>query len=193
MGDSTLLTKFRETCDDHEADLTIDGVVENFDTVYPVPPERLTRGIVVSSGETQRVVDFGRVKWPAVNIGDRLVIVGRNSEVGRKSVQPIVILNPTEHLGSFSRLITKRQEKRFIAYKALPIVIVAITWLGARMIIPTLNIEFFFIAYILAIVLQGSFWSYYTRPRSYSIDEATWNLLMREIADRFNIKIGEWV
>jgi hypothetical protein len=194
MGDSKLLTEFREICEGHEADLAIDAIVEDFDTVYPVPQERLTRGIVISTGEKQRVVEFGRIKWPIANIGDRLVIVGRNKKDGRNSIRPIAILSPKEQRGSFSRMIPGKQYWKIIVPYVLSIAIATIFWLVARMTIPSFDIEIFMITWITTMItFQGSFWIYVRTPRSFNLDETTWVLLMEEIANRFDLKMYEWV
>jgi hypothetical protein len=125
------------------------------------------------------------LKWPPVNIGDRLVVLGRDTDVGRKSIDPAIILCPEERRGSFVRVNLIEPRREFALIAGLPTIIAAIVWLVARFSIPEISIELSLIAFAISIAFQGTLWTYLTRPRSYNIDESTWVQLWEMITVRF--------
>ena len=93
MGDSKLLEKFREV---YAAEYAFEGVVERLDTVEPVPPEHLTRGVFVRTENGTSLVPFKHKERPPLEIGDTVIVVGRNGWRGENSVLPAVLFNPKE-------------------------------------------------------------------------------------------------
>ena len=139
MGDSKILAKFRRLCDDYKVEDVFEGVVEDFDTIYPVPPERLTRGMTVNIGEEKRLVDFHITKRPPVSVGDRVLVVGREYSDLRNSILPVVILSPTEKWVLFSEeYLLKKPDKSELAFYLAGFGICIVVYLLAREVYPLL-------------------------------------------------------
>jgi hypothetical protein len=78
MGDSKLLTRFRQFCEAYKVEYAFEGVVEGFDTIDIVDPERLTRGILVRSEDGVRLVQNQSKRKPPVTVGDTILVVGND-------------------------------------------------------------------------------------------------------------------
>jgi hypothetical protein len=188
MGDSKILKKFRRICDLLKAEYVIDGVVEDFDTIYPVPPERLTRGMTINLGDEKRLVHFRFTKKPPVDIGDKVFVVGKDYSIRERSVLPAVILSPEEKWVLFSREdLLKRPDKLELAITLVGAGIFVVSWLIARELYPPLAFGIF-VAFILfcppPFVL-----SYLRRPRLYNCSEEECQLLLEEMGGRFAPKV----
>jgi hypothetical protein len=189
MGDPKLLAKFRRLCDDYNAEFVIEGVVESFDTIYPVPPERLTRGMIINIGEETRFVDFHITKRPPVDIGDRVVIVGSNYSVKKDDVLPVVILSPTEKWVMFTREdVLKGPSKSELTITLMGAGAAIVVWLILRYSYPLLAWGTF-LGFIL-LCNPPFLWMYLRRPRLYSCSEQEYNLLSEEITARFDPRLN---
>jgi len=186
MGDSKILTKFRRLCDDYKAEYVIEGVVEDFDTIYPVPPERLTRGMTIKIGEETRFVDFHFTKRPPVSVGDRVLVVGREYSTVRNSILPVVILSPTEKWVLFSEEhILKNPDKLELAIYLAGMGVCIAVYLLAREVHPLLAFGALVFSYLLICTPSSIIQSYRRRARLYNCGEEECHLLLEEMGGRF--------
>ncbi|KXH70571.1 MAG: hypothetical protein AM326_04195 [Candidatus Thorarchaeota archaeon SMTZ-45] len=213
MGDSKLLTKFRRLCDDYKAEFAIEGVVESFDTIYPVPPERLNRGMIIDSESGKKYVDFWFHKQSPVEVGQRVIVVGKplvlrtNADVsfiGRNypskidCVAPIAVLSPERRWIQSSREKWPRSPRLFMSvyagFMVILYVLIAIPLTNLVFIMMNPLLSFLLLVlYIFAMCGPFPLMNYLHRSRLYNTDEMTWTLLMEEIATRFGVKISELV
>ncbi len=213
MGDSKLLTKFRRLVDDSNAEFVIEGVIEGFETVDPVPLDRLNRGMFVNSDPRKFFVDFRFSKQPPAEVGQRVIVVGKPLALGTNAdvsfigrsypskidcVMPIVILCPEQQWIQSSREKWPRSPKLFMSvYAGLMIILyvlisIPLTNLVFIMINPLLSILLLAL-YIFAMCVPFSLMNYLQRSRLYNIDETTSTLLMEEIEARFGVEMSELV
>lgn len=190
MGDPKLLTRFREWCETYKVEYAFEGIVEGFDTIDYVDPERLTRGLFVCSEEHTRFVLNEPKRKPPVRIGDKVVVVGRDEMHQENSVRPAVILNLTERYVLFSKDIQARITGRallwYIPYFIGLGLVITVVW-----IVPVIGYSWLYdFGWLLVLclfcvdTLSGG---YKRRPRSYQCDEKTWHALTAEVAERFGI------
>ena len=189
MGDSKILKKFRQVCDEYKAEYVIEGVIEDFDTIYPVPPERMTRGMILNLGEETRFVDFWRTKRPPANVGDRVLVVGHDSASAKNSVQPAVMLSSAENWVLFSKgLETYKLNKMELAFTLGVPALFFIFWLITMEAYPSLAFRMFVICYLIVwtpdLLIRGIN-SYRRRFRLYICSEEECHLLLEEIGGRF--------
>jgi len=191
MGDSKLLTKFRRLCDDYKAEFTIEGVVESFDTIYPVPPERLTRGMTLNLGEETRLVDFHLTKKPPVDVGNVVLVVGSNYSSAKNSILPAVILNPTEKWVLFSKeLLVKKPDKTELVITLVAAGIFIVALLILREFYSSVAFGFFLVSYFF-ICAPSYILTYLRRPRLLHCSKREFFLLTEEITARFGSKSND--
>jgi len=212
MGDSKILTEFRRLCDDYKAEYAIEGTVESFDTLYPVPPERLNRGVVIDSGLGKKYVDFWYHRKIPIEAGQKVIVVGKDSvqrtdmdiyHRGRAypskmdCVEPIAILSPENRWVQFSRQLrpSVKSARLYIAAYVLAAVLLMLLFIPLRdYILLTMNplLAFLFLGlYVILLCLPCPWSDHSLRPRLYEANETTWTLLMKEIATRFGSKPSE--
>jgi hypothetical protein len=184
MGDSKILKKFRRLCDDYKVEFVIEGVVEDFDTVYPVPPERLTRGMAINIGEETRLVVFHNTKRPPVEIGDRVIVVGKEYPTKKAGILPVTILNPTKKWVLFSReYLLKKPDKSELAITLIGSGIFIVAWLIARDSFPAF--AFGILLPFLLFFPPPYLMTFLRRPRLHNCSKQECQLLLEEIGGRF--------
>jgi len=168
-------------------------VVEDFDTVYPVPPERLTRGVSLDLGEETRFVDFRLTKKPPVEIGERVFVVGSESSSTKGSILPAVILSPTKKWVLFSKeLLLNKPNKKEVEITLAAVGILVIAWLILREFYSSIAFGLFLVSYTL-IWAPSYIFTYLRRPRLLYCSERGYFLLTEEIAARFGSKLNNWL
>ena len=193
MGDQKLLKRFRQFCEDYRAEYAFEGTVEGFDTIDIVDPERLTRGFYVSREKVRSLVGLDSRRKPPVEIGDAVIVVGRDVRYEENRVVPAVILIPKGRHSLFSRGFQTRLSLITILW-SLPFMAGVILVLLSPWIVPQM-MEYAWL--IIPLLLMFSFSpcvdSYLTdqsrRPRVYHCDEETWCLLIGEISTKFGITL----
>lgn len=186
MGDSKLLAKFHRLCDDYKAEYAIEGMVEDFDTIYPVPPERLTRGMTLNLGNETKLVDFHLTKRPPVNVGDKVVVVGKNYSIRERSFLPAVILSPEEKWVLFSKEnLVKKPNKLELVIILIGAVVLIVEWLIASVFGSFGIVAYGSLVLFLLFCPPPYVLSYIRRPRMYNCSEQECRLLLEEIGGRF--------
>ena len=190
LGDQKLLRKFREFCEAYNVKYAFEGVVEGFDTIDTVDPERLTRGLFVRSERDVKLVQNESKRKPPVIIGDRLIVVGRNGRHGEKSVLPAALLILKRKQMFFAKALRIGKLDEFRLNRLLyAIAVISMGFLLALMTNPTIELLGVWIILVL-FVSSFSVTGYVLRPRLYSCDEDTWHALTTEIAERFGINLS---
>ena len=192
MGESKLIAKFHRLCDGYKADCVIDGVVESFDAVYPIPPERTTRGMILNLGKETRYVGFYMISRPPVEVGERVLVVGSGSSSTKSHILPAVILNPSKKWVLFSKeRLLKEPDKRELAMLlgALGVIIIGLLLsIGAYY---SIGFVLIVTGYVLASFPSWIF-AYLRRSRLFHCSDQDCFLLMEEIRTRFGSGLNEW-
>ena len=188
MGDQKLLKKYFVFKETYGVEYALEGTVEKFDTIDIVDPERLTRGLYISTENGTRYVPLDLRRKPPVEIGDTVIIVGKDGNSKENVVSTAVILIPKGHYAVFSRDIRTRPPR------------VALVW-TISVVVALIMIAFYWIQsyewlFFLAIVIF--YWlpcidTYLTnklhQPKLYSCDDETWYALLRETESIFDITL----
>ncbi|MFW9957150.1 MAG: hypothetical protein ACFFCT_03680 [Candidatus Odinarchaeota archaeon] len=198
MGDPKLLTRFREFCDAYKAEYAFEGIVEGLDTIDYIVPERLTRGLYVRTINGLKLVDNRSRRKHPVEVGDRIVVVGRNralvdSRDGRRveNVLPAVFIILERKQVYFPKAYKIRNLDSFKLIQLLGSIYVIST--GVWLVVTTNpTIELIGMLIILALYVPSfSISEYILRPRLYSCDEETWCTLLEELASKFDVTFSE--
>jgi len=195
MGDQKLLTKFRQFCEDYRVEYAFEGIIEGFDTIDGIDPERLTRGFYVSRGKVRSLVELDSRRKPPVEIGDAAIVVGRDVRYEENRVVPAVILIPKERSILFSSEIKYPTIRGFVILFS-PLIAASIVMLSYGLLIPLEYSLTYSWIFLLGISLFVSWFpamsyleNYLKRPRVYCSDEKTWQLLIREISAKFGVTL----
>jgi hypothetical protein len=192
MGDPKLLDKLRQFCEAYKTEYAFEGVVEGFDTVEAVDPKRLNRGMFVRTENGTRLVHFNLKKWPLFEIGNSVIVVGRNGWRGENSVLPAVIVNSKGHYALFSGDIgPKSKRSAILCY--IPMYVGIGFWMTAIRFLPEENFWIYsFVGLLLMYTscLAPYFMEYLRRPRLLHCDEQSWHELTTEIVEKFGIKLA---
>ncbi len=174
------------------AKYAFEGVVECLQSLKPVEPERLPRGMLVQSAAGSRFVQFESERVPPVAIGDTVIVVGLDGWRGENSVLPAVLLNPAERYAWFLRDLRHRTTCNMALWNTSVIFAIAFgIFLIAKQIQPLREIWSYILSLLFLIVAffaEPSVLRYNERPRLYHCDEKTWHVLTAEVAERFGIK-----
>ena len=191
MGDSRLLTRFREFYMAYRAKYAFEGVVEGLQLLAPVEPEHLPRGMFVRGTVGPRFVQFESERMPPVAIGDTVVVVGLDGWRGENSVLPAVLLNPAERYAWFFGNLRHRTTCNMALQNTCVLFAVATgIFLIAKQIEPLREIWSYVLSLlflIVALFAEPFVLKYNERPRLYHCDEQTWQALTSEVAERFGI------
>lgn len=191
MGHPKLVKKYHAFSDAYGVEYAFVGTVEKFDIIDTIDPERLTRGLYVSSERGTRLVSLDTKRKPPVEIGETVIVVGRDRQPEKDEVKPAIILIPKGHYALFSsdiRAISPRDE----LVSNIPMIIG-----GCLFIIPI----FFLPADYSWLILVGLFLFYVTslftlifpnysrQPKLYKCNEETWQTLLREAESMYNVTL----
>jgi hypothetical protein len=194
MGDQKLLTKFRRFCDDYRAEYAFEGIIEGFDTIDGIDPERLTRGLFVRSERDSRLVGLDSKRKPPVEVGNTIIVVGRDARLKENEVIPAAILIPKERSILFSSEIKHTRHGFVILFS--PLIVAFGIIMSYILFIPleySLTYSWIFLLGISFFVSWFPSMSYLEdylkRPRLYHCDEKTWSTLSEEITERFGIEV----
>lgn len=105
MGHSLTTTsiqkKLERMLDLCTADNVFKGTILEFDTISPVPKERLTKGMLVETKEGMRRVNFcasiegsSGVQASSLNIGDSVIVLGTQHKQRENATLPYLIMLP---------------------------------------------------------------------------------------------------
>jgi hypothetical protein len=191
MGDPKLLTRLREFCEAYKVEYAFEGTVEGFDTIDIVDPERLTRGLYVSREKDRRLVGLDSKKKPPVEVGDTVIVVGRDARYEENRVVPAVILIPKGHYSLFS---TSLQTHKPLAAILLNLSLIPglILVILASSVMPQMEPLLFFLLYtilFLSYCIDSYLTDRFRKPRLYYCDEETWHLLIGEISTKFGVTL----
>jgi hypothetical protein len=193
MEESKLLTRFRQFCEAYRVEYVFEGVVEGFDMAEPVDSKRSKRGMYVHTEEGVKIVQLNEEKNPSVDIGDMVVVLGGAGWLEENSVNPAVLLNPTERHAWFFRDLRPRT-RCSNAIWGIPVLFAAyVIFLIAQQIEPLRGIWSYVLGVLFVIVALFSepfVLQYNERPRLYHCDEQTWHALTTEIVEKFGIKLS---
>ena len=192
MGDPKLLTRLRQFCDAYKAQYAFIGEVEGFETVEHAGSKSTEQGMYVRTEEGSKLVQLNEEKNPSVDIGDKVVVVGGAGWCGENSVNPAVLLNPTERYVWFFRDLRPRTRCSNALWEMPVLLIAYIIFLIAQQIEALRNIWSYVLGVLFLIValLSESFvLQYNERPRLYHCDEQTWQSLIKEVSSRFDIPL----
>ncbi|MDH4212530.1 MAG: hypothetical protein OEV85_01305 [Candidatus Thorarchaeota archaeon] len=196
MGDQKLLTKFRQFCEDYGTEYAFEATVEGFDTIDIVDPERLTRGFYVSRGKVRSLVGLYSRGKPPVEIGDAVIVAGRDARREENRVVPAVILIPKGHSILFSSEIKYPTIRGFVIFFS-PLIAASIVMLLYGLLIPLEYSLTYSWIFLLGISLFLSWFpamsyleDYLKRPRLFHCDEDTWQSLAKEVASKYDIMLG---
>ncbi len=190
MGVPKLVQRYRRFCDDYKVEYAIEGTVEDFDTLYPVPPERLVRGIDIRVGNDVRLVAFHQ-KQPPITIEERVIVIGRDVRFDENAILPAMIFSPehqqvlfSENLQDFSKSFAKTYAVSALCGIFL---ILGALWLGFWYN-PVINIilTLFLVPWCFSETLYTE---YHKRPRTFTCDNETWQALAQEVDERFRISL----
>ena len=185
-----MLTRFRRFCEAYRVEYALEGVVEGFDTIDYVDPERLTRGLFVRSEERTRFVLNEPKRKPPVKIGDKVVVVGKDRWHGEESVLPAVLLVLEEHHAFFFEALEMKNLGRPILLPLSSVILVSLWGILIRSLpngpLETLGSLIILVLMTSIVLIEG----YILRPRLYQCDEQTWHALIAEVAEKFGIKMS---
>ena len=190
MGEPKLLERLRQFCKAYNVEYAFEGDIEGFDTVDPVPSERLTRGISVHTDTGTRYVQLNPERKPPIGIGETIIVVGRDGWREENSVSPAVIIHPAGRDVFFSRDLRPRSRRSLVLWNLPSVIVLAaiiLQWnlMPQQVWIPVLGLSFFVIASCTETLVVD----YGQRPKSFNCNERNWLALTAEIEDRFEIKI----
>ncbi|TFG30931.1 hypothetical protein EU528_07420 [Candidatus Thorarchaeota archaeon] len=188
MGDSALLKRFHEFCNIYEANRSFEGTVEDFDTIWYVDPERLTRGMTVRTESDTKFVEFHPKRKPAVEIGDHVIVAGLVTVREKNNVNPAVILNSTKRYVLFPQDIRVWSTSTNLLWNLPETIGLALagigTWISSS--------AFLWMIFLGWLIFGGAAFpkyfvkDYLQRSRLYSCDERTWEELTAAISSRFS-------
>lgn len=191
MGDPKLVKKYHAFNDAYRVEYAFEGTVEKFDIIDTIDPERFTRGLYVSSERGTRLVSLDTKRKPPVEIGETVIVVGRDRQPEKDEVKPAIILIPKGHYALFSsdiRAISPRDELISI----IPMIIG-----GFLLIISTffLSIAYWWLSllgwllYFVPPLFRLIFPNYSRQPKLYKCNEETWQTLLREAESMYNVTL----
>ena len=187
MGFPKLLKKYRAFKEAYKVEYSFEGTVEKFDTIDIVDPERLTRGLYVSNENGTRYVPLALGKKPPAEIGDTVIVVGKDGQYKENVVSTAVILIPNGHYAIFSRDIRTRPARVALVWNIPTIV----AFIIAIIVYWTRSYEWLFIPAILIFLYWSYIDTYLTnrlkKPKLYSCDEETWQSLLDDATSTFEV------
>jgi hypothetical protein len=193
IGNPKLLTRFRQFCEAYNTEYAFEGTIEGFDTIDTVDPERLPRGLYVSRENDRRLVGLDSRRKPPVEVGDAVIVVGRDARPEEKKVIPIAILNSRKRSILFTCEIKPPTISGAVLLFSPMIAALGLFMSYALFILLEYSLTyswifllgvFLFVSWFPAISFLGD---YLKRPRLYHCDEKTWSALSEEIAERFSV------
>jgi hypothetical protein len=189
MGDPKLLKKYYAFSEAYKVEYAFEGVVEKFDTIDTIDPERLTRGLYVSSERGTRLVSLDSKRKPPVEIGETVIVVGSDRRPEKDEVQSAIILIPKGHYALFSsdiRAISPRDE----LISTIPMIIGGCLFIIPIFFLPAdyswLILVGLFL-YCVTPLLNLIFPNHFRQPKLYKCDEKTWLALLKEAESMYNV------
>ena len=199
MGDPKLLKKYQAFSEAYRAEYAFEGTVEKLDTIDIIDPERLTRGLYVSSERGTRLISLDSKRKPPVEIGDSIIVVGLDSGLNEIEVLPVIILIPKGHYALLSRDIRTGFTRDQLLWNIPAIAgfgLAILSLLLLQSYRDLVYLWFTILGWLLYFVTSFSeliFSDRYRQSRLYTCDEATWQALLSEITSTFDIVLAESV
>jgi len=199
MGDQRLLKKYRAFNEAYQAKYAFEGTVENLDTIDIIDPERLTRGLYITSEKGTRLVSLDSKRKPPVEVGDPVIVVGRDSRPNEIEVLPVIILIPKGHYALLSRDIRTGFTRSKLLWNipaAAGLGLVALSLLLLQVYRDLVYLWLIILGWLLYFVTSFSELALsdrYRQSRLYTCDEQTWQALLTEITSTFDIILPESV
>jgi len=167
-----------------------EGFVEGFDTIDTVDPERFTRGLYVSRENDRRLVYLDFRRKPPTEVGDTVIVVGRDVKSEENGIRPAVILIPKGRYSLFSRGFQTKPPLVTILWSLPFMAGIILLWLS-HWIVPQMEYTWLIIPLTLILSFFPCIDTYLTdrsrRPRLYHCDEETWQTLLEAATSRFDM------
>ncbi len=187
MGNPTkLVRKYHQLLDDFKADSMVMGSVTGFDTLDPVPPERLTRGMTLETSAGSKYISFSIIKRPPVEIGDFVYVIGRNYTPIKDQIQAIIIFSSREKWVSFSKDLFIRHRMS----NAISWIIYASSCFIAYLIMGPFNYALSQISLILALTawpLSITVSHLAERSQIVHCNSSEWKILISDVKDMYGL------
>jgi hypothetical protein len=207
MGDSKVIKKFLRLLEECEDDHIYQGTILEIIKVDYVPKERYATGIIVTGKTGIHRVEFasGHKKYiediASFNIGDEVLILGKENHLRPNTTLPSIILIPEEEAVVLSKEHPEYRFHGWVDYAQVVFYIIGSIFgvlslfgdLIFSMLYGSFNFNrplvywFGFVAILslLGIFLLDAYSRHVYRERLILCDTDTWNIINGEIIDRF--------
>lgn len=144
-----------------------------------------------------RLVHFSTEKRVPLDVGDTVIVIGKDGWRGENSVLPMVLLHPKDHYVLVSREIRgrTRMESTLLGLPVVATLVMLIAWLVSSLIYWESSWIFSYAMLLSAGVMLVEFGvlelsKYLKRPRLFQCDEETWQELVKRVALKYSIRLS---
>ena len=163
----------------------------------PVAKEQFYRTMAVRTEGGTRLVHFSTEKRVPLDVGDTVIVLGKDGWRGENSVLPMVLLHPKDHYVLVSREIRgrTRMESTLLGLPVVATLVMLIAWLVSSLIYWESSWIFSYAMLLSAGVMLVEFGvlelsKYLKRPRLFQCDEETWQELVKRVALKYSIRLS---
>ena len=197
MDNPKLLERVLQICEEKTVEYAFEGVVEGYSPVEPVAQEQFYRTMAVRTEGGTRLVHFSTEKRVPLDVGDTVIVLGKDGWRGENSVLPTVLLHPKNRYVLVSREIKNRtrMESTLLGLPVAATLVMLIAWLVSSLIHWESSWVFSYAMLLSAGVMLVEFGvlelsKYLKRPRLFQCDEETWQELVKKVALNYSIRLS---
>ena len=197
MDNPKLLERVLQICEDKTVEHAFEGVVEGYSPVEPVAQEQFYRTMAVRTEGGTRLVHFSTEKRVPLDVGDTVIVIGKDGWRGETSVLPMVLLHPKDRYVLVSREIRSRtrMESTLLGIPVVVTSVMLILWLVSSLVYWESSWVFPYALVLSACLMLAEFFvlelsKYLKRPRLFQCDEETWQELVKKVALKYSIRLS---